>query len=233
MTAFSCPHWRPGQACRPYFTTHWAARLLVVAVGVVLALMTPILNFVNTVAASPPAAPLAWSIYLWGVAIIIVAIASIVLTMHHETDMWGTFVSGVGMPSFFFALITAWFPKRSGRSPMRRIVTLLFALFVLSGVSLAQQPGQKAETAAPKMQAPPSGDYKPLTLWGKIKLGSAYYTDPQLIQNTSVAYSFDPLDLQRKERVINCISLRWTDTLLLAPLTKPQDQLRFNLQERF
>jgi hypothetical protein len=81
---------------------------------------------------------------------------------------------------------------------MRRMVTLLFALFMLSGVSLAQQPGQQAETAAPKMQAPPSGDYKPLTLWDKIKLGSAYYTDPQLIQNTSVAYSFDPLDFAAK-----------------------------------
>lgn len=106
MSKFICPHWLPGQGCRPYFRVHWGARLFVAILGAALALATPALNFVNAISAAPPAAPLAWAVIFWGVLLVAVSVGSILLTIHHETDMWGTFVASVGTPSLLVALIT-------------------------------------------------------------------------------------------------------------------------------
>jgi hypothetical protein len=37
----------------------------------------------------------------------------------------------------------------------------------------------------------PAGDYRPLTLWAMISLGSSYYTNPQRAQAIGLAYTYD------------------------------------------
>jgi hypothetical protein len=39
-----------------------------------------------------------------------------------------------------------------------------------------------------------TGQYEPLSLWGKIKLGSAYFTNPQLAKGSSLAYHYNLKD---------------------------------------
>lgn len=38
---FTCPHWRPGQRCKPYFETQTGRRLAIAVVGASLAIATP------------------------------------------------------------------------------------------------------------------------------------------------------------------------------------------------
>jgi hypothetical protein len=77
---------------------------------------------------------------------------------------------------------------------------------LLSGLASAQT--QQAEVADLKTQAPPSGDYKPLTLWDRVKIGSAYYTDPQFVQNTPVAYSYGPDNFVGKDDQLYQLALK-------------------------
>lgn len=44
------------------------------------------------------------------------------------------------------------------------------------------------------------GTYKPLTLWDSISLGASYYTNPQRVKATSVAYSFNGPEFSDKSK---------------------------------
>lgn len=105
MARFSCSNWVAGQACRPYFHVHWTKRFVAAAVGISATLAAPVVNCITAVSHSPPAAPIAVVVWAWGVLLIISALASIVITMHNEHDVWGCFISGVGIPALMVALI--------------------------------------------------------------------------------------------------------------------------------
>lgn len=75
-------------------------------VGSTIAVEIPVLNCIKVVSHSPPEAPILPAVVLVGVAIAVVWLVGIVMAMHHETDMWGHLVAGVGTPTLLLALIT-------------------------------------------------------------------------------------------------------------------------------
>jgi hypothetical protein len=103
---FVCPHWLPGQRCKPYFYEHIGRRLFLAIVGATIAVATPALNCVKAVSAAPPEGAIVFSVFGWGILIFLTWIGAIVLAMHYEHDPWGSFVSSVGTPTLLIALIT-------------------------------------------------------------------------------------------------------------------------------
>jgi hypothetical protein len=107
VAKFSCPHWVQGQSCKPYFHVHWSKRLVAAAVGISATLAAPVVNCITAVSHSPPAAPIAVVVWAWGILLAIGVVASIVITLHNEHDVWGCFISGVGIPALMVALISS------------------------------------------------------------------------------------------------------------------------------
>ena len=103
---FVCPHWQPGQRCKPYFYEHWGRRLALAILGASIAIATPAVNCAKAVQIAPPSGPIAMSVIGWGILIFASWLGSIVLAMHYEHDPWGSFVSSVGTPTLLIALIT-------------------------------------------------------------------------------------------------------------------------------
>ena len=106
MTTFHCPNWVEGQACRPFFHVHWSKRLVATVVGIGATLGGPIVNCVNAASQTPPSAAVAPVVWGWGCLLLIGAIASVVITMTNEHDVWGCFISGIGIPALIVALIS-------------------------------------------------------------------------------------------------------------------------------
>jgi hypothetical protein len=71
------------------------------------------------------------------------------------------------------------------RISVRLLATFLLALL---STSLASAQGQSESDEGKKIT------FTTLSLWGKVKLGAAYFTDPQLSQQTQVHYGYDPTD---------------------------------------
>lgn len=67
---------------------------------------------------------------------------------------------------------------------VRPLAALLLALLA---TSLASAQGQSGSDEGKQI-------FKTLSLWDKVKLGAAYFTDPQLSQQTQVHYGYDPTD---------------------------------------
>lgn len=88
---FVCPHWVPGQRCKPYFYEHWRGRLALAVVGASIALATPALNCIKALQVSPPAGPIAPLVIIWGILIAGAWLGGIVLAMHREHDLWGSY----------------------------------------------------------------------------------------------------------------------------------------------
>jgi hypothetical protein len=103
---FACPHWLPGQRCKPYFYDHWGRRLVLAIVGASIAVATPAVNCAKAVQVTYPVGPVAISVIGWGGLIAASWLGSIILAMHYEHDPWGSFVSSVGTPTLLIALIT-------------------------------------------------------------------------------------------------------------------------------
>jgi hypothetical protein len=73
---------------------------------------------------------------------------------------------------------------------MRAISTALIFLSVSPVTVLAQAFGTQPQTT--------TLEYKPLTFWNKIELGSTYFTNATLAKSIEVAYSFELNDLTEK-----------------------------------
>lgn len=64
--------------------------------------------------------------------------------------------------------------------------------------AVAQAPAAKGNPQAVQTQGQVgkgldlTGDYKALDFWAKLKLGSAYYVNPQAVRETNVVYSYAP-----------------------------------------
>jgi hypothetical protein len=106
MAAFHCPNWTDGQACQPYFHVHWCKRLIATAAGIGATLGGPAVTCIKAVSQTPPAAAIAPAVWGWGCLLFLGALASIVITMNNEHDMWGCFISGIGIPALMVALIS-------------------------------------------------------------------------------------------------------------------------------
>ena len=106
MADFHCPHWIDGQACKPYFHVHSGKRLIAAAIGISATLAGPTVNCIAAVSHSPPVGGVAVAVWAWGALLGIAALASLVITLHNEHDIWGCFISGVGIPALVVALIS-------------------------------------------------------------------------------------------------------------------------------
>jgi hypothetical protein len=105
MAKFHCSNWVDGQACKPYFHAHWSKRLVATVIGIGLTLGGPVVTCFNAVSNAPPAGPIAAAVWGWGVLLAVGALASIVITLHNEHELWGCFISGIGIPALVVALI--------------------------------------------------------------------------------------------------------------------------------
>jgi hypothetical protein len=114
---FVCPHWVTGQKCKPYFPGHWFGRLVLAGVGASIAIAAPAVNCLKTVTAAPPTGPILISVIAWGALIVAAWVGSIVMAMHYEHDLWGSFVSSVGTPTLLIALITLPQLSSAGATP--------------------------------------------------------------------------------------------------------------------
>jgi hypothetical protein len=81
-----------------------------VLLGVAIAFAVPVINLINSISGTPPAAPLAIAIWAWGAILFLAGVASVTFTMHHETDLWGSLVAAIGIPSFLVVLMTGLLP---------------------------------------------------------------------------------------------------------------------------
>jgi hypothetical protein len=72
---------------------------------------------------------------------------------------------------------------------MRTTVALVITLSCIN-FATAQDDHWAGTTASGDFAS--STSFRPLTTWEKIKLGGAYYTNPQLVSNAAVAYTYDP-----------------------------------------
>lgn len=111
---FTCPHWREGQRCKPYFVTSWLhhglARFIFALLGVLIALTVPLITLANALSTNPPPPFLSPLIVAWGIALVLTAIGSLYLTLHHEIDVWGCFVAGIGTPTLLVIVMTGILP---------------------------------------------------------------------------------------------------------------------------
>jgi len=83
-----------------------------------------------------------------------------------------------------------------------------------------------------------SGNYKPLTLWDSISLGASYYSNPERVKTTSVAYSFDGPEFSGKPvalwnfaqqgRISFGISDKDKKQILVVPLSELQKRYNVN-----
>ena len=104
MSRFVCPNWRNGQACRPFFHTHWTSRWVASLFGSTIAVLAPGINLMISLGAKPPdpaILPL-----VWGFAAVYAVgwLAGIVFALNNEHDFFGSLVAGFGIPGLFVIL---------------------------------------------------------------------------------------------------------------------------------
>ena len=62
----------------------------------------------------------------------------------------------------------------------------------VAGAALAESAGLENVPGETAKELGLTGDYKALDFWEKVKLGSAYYVNPQAVRNTIIVYSYAP-----------------------------------------
>lgn len=102
---FVCKEWQKGQRCKPYFTIHWAYRLVPAVLGASIAVAPATIACAKAVQDSPPVGPVAMTVIVIAGLIAGCWTGGIMLAMHNEHDLWGSFVSSVGTPAIFLALV--------------------------------------------------------------------------------------------------------------------------------
>lgn len=105
--------------------------------------------------------------------------------------------------------------------------------FILSTI-IGRAQEQQASTASAELASVESGDYKPLTVWTSITLGTSYYTNPQKASTINVAYSFDGpefasdfksralWDLAKQGKISFGLSNKTSNTIVVVPLSELQ-----------
>jgi hypothetical protein len=78
---------------------------------------------------------------------------------------------------------------------------VLLALLSTSVASAQSQSGSEGQQV-----------FKPLSLWEKVKLGAAYFTNPQLSQQLQISYGYDPAEFDpaklsdlEKQGTVTCV----------------------------
>jgi hypothetical protein len=99
--AFRCPSWQDGQACKRYIKVHWGLRLLAAIAGAAIPLVITGKRVLET-PPQPVLQPVTWVI--WGLLFFFAAVG-VAWALHHEKDMPMSFVTGLGVPALFFALL--------------------------------------------------------------------------------------------------------------------------------
>lgn len=79
--------------------------------------------------------------------------------------------------------------------------TTLALVAVLASVSIAAAQEAGSNKPAPLADVNVATSFVPLTFWEKIKLGGAYFTNPQLVSGAEVAYTYDPKIFATEGRV--------------------------------
>jgi hypothetical protein len=91
---------------------------------------------------------------------------------------------------------------------MRRVVlaavglgcTALFSAYAAEGILAPVEDGTAVRAQDSQISSPPSGDYRALDFWMKLKIGTAYFTSPQFVRRTGFAYSFDWADFEAPDK---------------------------------
>ena len=104
MSKFTCPHWQVGQSCVPYFYVSIWWRVPAAFAGACIGLAAPSINFFNAYRTTAPGAALYPSVIGWGIALIVTGVLGMIVALHHEKDIWGCILAGVGTPSALLAL---------------------------------------------------------------------------------------------------------------------------------
>jgi hypothetical protein len=75
------------------------------------------------------------------------------------------------------------------------VIFSLSGCLVSSSISMAQQNGSRLNDA-PHVS---TTEYRPLTLWDKIRIGGAYFTDPSYVRTVRIAYGFSTGDIAQDQ----------------------------------
>lgn len=110
MATFVCPHWRPGEECRPYFKVHWTLRALCTLVGTSIAMATPVVNIGTALSGGASVQPLAIIVWAWGIVLFLTAVTSVVLVMHQMPSLLGCFLASLGAPTIVITFLTVVLP---------------------------------------------------------------------------------------------------------------------------
>jgi hypothetical protein len=98
---FRCPTWQPGQACKRYMKVHWSLRLVAAAAGAIIPLALTIKKVLDN---HPDPVLLPFIKGIW-ILLFFFAVVGVIWALHHEKDMPMSFVTGLGVPALFFALL--------------------------------------------------------------------------------------------------------------------------------
>jgi hypothetical protein len=98
---FQCPLWQQGQACKRYMKVHWGLRLVAAAAGALIPLMLAVKRILDT-KPDPVLVPFITGIFA---SLFFFAVVGVIWALHHEKDMPMSFVTGLGVPALFFALL--------------------------------------------------------------------------------------------------------------------------------
>jgi hypothetical protein len=98
---FHCPTWQHGQACKRYMKVHWGLRLGAAIAGSLIPLMLAYKRMLET-KSEPALVPFITGIYI---LLLFFAVVGVAWALHHEKDMPMSFVTGLGVPALFFALL--------------------------------------------------------------------------------------------------------------------------------
>lgn len=100
-----------------------------------------------------------------------------------------------------------------------RFLWIASALAIVGGLAGGGSPfAQQAETPTIQFAAM---EYKPLTLWKKIAIGGAYYTDPSYVGRLRYAYGYDLNDIPQsaKDQLVELLKRGDVSAALISPTT--------------
>jgi hypothetical protein len=96
---------------------------------------------------------------------------------------------------------------------LRPLIAWSMALLTMTFAASAQEQSVPADSQGQRAQT-----LRSLSLWEKVKLGAAYYTDPHLVQKTQLNYGYDPKTFNdqkiadfEKQGVLYCASQKHSE----------------------